>query len=417
MPGRGLFGGMQTTSWLWFFWHAAFPLSVIGYALLKDADPSKRYWQGTVSGAITLSVALTVAVISIAAFLSIAGEARLPPVTLDSLRLSPMWPYVGLPVAFIAVAALIVLWIRRRSILDLWLMVVMGIYAIEMPINYWPDPIRFSLGWYTIRVFAVFASGLVLIVLLYEITTLYSRLVSAIRAQNREREARLMTGDAIAATIAHEVKQPLSGIITSADAGLRFLDRSIPAVNDAKEALKHIVAEGHRAGSVIESIRTSFKNEDRTRASVDVNEVITETLALAREDLKKHRILVEAKLDEYLPQVTGYRIQLQQVLVNLIANAIDAMAAVSGSRVLTVESGVHANGDVKVSVADTGTGISSHNIDRVFNPLFTTKSDGMGMGLSICRSIIEAHDGRLWVVPNTPQGAVFHFSASRSVVA
>ncbi len=288
-------------------------------------------------------------------------------------------------------------------------MVVMGIYAIEMPINYWPDPTRFSLGWYTIRVFAVLASGLVLIVLLYEITTLYSRLVSAIRAQNREREARLMTGDAVAATIAHEVKQPLSGMITSADAGLRFLDRSIPAVNDAKEALKHIVAEGHRAGSVIESVRTSFKNEDRTRASVDLNEVIAETLALAREDLKKHRILVEAKLDEYLPQVTGYRIQLQQVLVNLIANAIDSMAAVSGSRVLSVKSGVHADGDVRVSVADTGTGISSHNIDRIFNPLFTTKSDGMGMGLSICRSIIEAHDGRLWVVPNTPRGRRLSF--------
>ena len=307
-----------------------------------------------------------------------------------------MWPYVGLPVAFIAVAAFIVLWIsdaESRPLVD-------GrdvLYAIGILICYWPDPTRFSLGWYTIRVFAVLSSGLVLIVLLYEITTLYSRLIGAIRALNCEREARLMTGDAVAATIAHEVKQPLSGMITSADAGLRFLGRATPAVNEAKEAFRHIFADGHRAGAVIGSVRTIFRNEDRNRAPLDLNELISETLALVREDLKKHRILVDAKLDGHLPHVTGYRIELQQVLVNLIANAIDSMSAISGSRILSVKFGVHDNGDVRVSVADTGTGISSQNIDRIFNPLFTTKSGGMGMGLSICRSIIEAHEGRLWV--------------------
>jgi signal transduction histidine kinase len=417
VPERGLFGGMQTTSWLWFFWHAAFPMSVIGYALLKDAVPSKRYWQGTVSEAITLSIALTVAVISIAAFLSTAGEARLPPVTLDSLRLSPLWPYVGLPVALIAVAALIVLWIRRRSMLDLWLMVVMCIYAIEMPINYWPDPIRFSLGWYTIRVFAVLASGLVLIVLLYEITTLYSRLVGAVRAQNREREARLMTGDAVAASIAHEVKQPLTGMMTSADAGLRFLNRSMPDLDEAKDAFRHIVAECHRAGAMIESIRTSFKNEDRNRASLDLNGLIGETLALVREDLEKHRVRLELQLDAHLPQVTGDRIQLQQVLLNLITNAIESMAAVDGARVLSVKSEMYDASDVRISVADTGTGIGPQDVDRIFNPLFTTKTEGMGMGLSICRSIIEAHDGRMWFAPNTPRGSIFYFTSIRSASA
>jgi len=117
--------------------------------------------------------------------------------------------------------------------------------------------------------------------------------------------------------------------------------------------------------------------------------------------------VVQAEQNERLPQIVGDRIQLQQVLLNLITNAIDSMATKDGARVLCVRSDVHDSGGVIVSVADTGTGIGSQDLDRVFNPLFTTKSDGMGMGLSICRSIIEAHDGRLWVAPNIPQGAVF----------
>ena len=167
-------------------------------------------------------------------------------------------------------------------------------------------------------------------------------------------------------------------------------------------------------GAVIGSIRTIFKSEGRERVSLDLNSLIGETLALVREDLQTHRVLVKTELDEDLPHVTGDQIQLQQVLMNLITNAIDAMAVVGGSRILSVQSAMHDDGNVRVSVADTGTGIVTHDIDRIFNPLFTTKLDGMGMGLSICRSIIEAHDGRLWVAPNTPRGAVFYFTSVRS---
>jgi signal transduction histidine kinase len=130
---------------------------------------------------------------------------------------------------------------------------------------------------------------------------------------------------------------------------------------------------------------------------------------LVGDDLAKYRIWVQAGLGERLPQVMGDRTQLQQVMLNLITNAIDSMTANDGSRVLSVKSDADASGGVKVSVTDTGTGIGSDDIDRIFDPLFTTKSDGMGMGLSICRSIIEAHDGRLWVSSNTPRGAMFQF--------
>ena len=248
-----------------------------------------------------------------------------------------------------------------------------------------------------------------LYVLLYEITTLYARLLRAVEAQRREREARLMTGDAVSASIAHEIKQPLSGVIISAAAGLRWLDRTTPDLDEAKASFKQINVDGHRALAMVDGIRASFKKDAGNRTSLDINDLIGEALALTRDDLERHRILVQAERNAQVPPVRGDQIQLQQVLLNLITNAIDSMAAKDGARVLRVRSEVHDGGGVIVSVADTGTGIDSQNIERLFYPLFTTKSGGMGMGLSICRSIIEAHDGRLWVVPNKPEGAVFQF--------
>jgi signal transduction histidine kinase len=404
-----LIGGLQSTVWLYFFWHVGFPMFVIGYALSKDADAGRRFWRGTVRAAIALSVASTVAVVSAVAFICIAGEALLPRVALDSVHLSSLGPYVGVPVTLLSVFALIVLWFRRRSMLDLWLMVVMCLYSIEI-LNYYPSSARYSLGWYGVRVMGFLSSSLVLVVLLYEITNLYGRLLAAVLAQRREREARLVTGDAVAATIAHEIRQPLSAMITRSDTGLRWLDRSIPDLDKAKENFKQIAADGHRAGAMIESIRANFKKDARIRASLDVNDLIAEALALVRNDLQSHRILLKAEPNAKLPRVMGDRIQLQQVLLNLITNAIDSMAAKDDPRVLRVRSEVRDDGDVVVSVEDTGTGISSEDVERIFNPLFTTKSGGMGMGLAICRSIIEAHEGQLWVVSNTREGTVFQFA-------
>jgi signal transduction histidine kinase len=406
-------GGLQSTVWLYFFWHAGFALFVIGYALSKDAHPGKRFWRGTVQAAIALSVALTAAFVSVASFICIAEEALLPRVMLDTLHFGPLWPYVGAPVALLSMSALIVLWHRRRSMLDLWLMVVMYLFLLDT-LNYYFEAVRYGLGWYTVRVIGFLSSSLVLIVLLYEINALYERLLGAVLAQRREREARLMTGDAVAASIAHEVRQPLTAMVTTADAGLRFLDRSVPNLDKAKEAFRRIVGDGHRAGAVVESIRANFKNDVRERTSLDLNALIQEALAVGRDDLQKHRILVQAEPNKQLPDVRGNRVQLQQVLLNLIMNAVDAMAGKDEPRMLSVKSEACEGDRVMVSVADTGTGISRESADRIFNPLFTTKSDGMGMGLSICRAIIEAHEGRLWFAPNSPRGAVFQFTLHTS---
>jgi len=405
-----LIGGVQSPAGLFLSWHAGFALFVIVYALSGDADARLRSRQSGARGEIILSCALIVAVVSALTLFCVVGEPLLPRVSLDPLHFGPQWPYlVGAPIVLLSIAALVLLWIRQRSMLDLWLMVVMFLYAIEIPLTYYPAPFRFSLGWYTVRVFGFCSSILILIVLLYEITTIYARLRNAVLAQRREREARLVTGDAVAATIAHEVRQPLTAMIMRAETGFRLLDRPMPDLDKAKAEFKHIAADGQRAGAVIGRVRANFKKDTRVRTSLDVNDLIGETIGLVRGDLQRHRILVEAAPHAGLPPVTGDRIELQQVLLNLITNSIDSMAAKDGPRILRVTSRPRDDGGVIVSIADTGTGIVPQNIDQVFNPLFTTKSGGMGMGLSICRSIIEAHEGELLVVPNRAKGAEFQF--------
>ena len=410
IPGNML-GGPESTSFLWMCQHTGFSLSVFAYALFRDVDDGKRPGQRSVRAAIAVSVTATVAVVFLAAFAAIAGADSLPRVASDALHFTPLWPYfIGAPVAAATVAALAVLWLRRRTVLDLWLMVIMCLYAIEVPLSYYPVPSRFSVGWYTVRIIAVLGSSLVLIVLLYEMSTLYAKLLRAVYAQRREREARLMTGDAVAAAVAHEVRQPLTAMITTADAGWRFLDRDSPNLDKAKEAFRRITADGHRAGDVIGSIRATYRSDTRDWTDIDLSELIQEALALGHDEFEKHGIAVEAEAGNEKLAVRGNRVQLQQVLLNLVMNAIDAMASKDEPRVLTVKCRGVGSDRVTVSVADTGSGIPSNEADRIFTPLFTTKSEGMGMGLAICRSIIEAHEGRLWFTANAPRGATFHFT-------
>src|SRR5688572_27781460 len=334
---EGVVGGLQTTAHLYLLWHCGFPLFVIGYALAKDEGAGRRYSHQEVRPAIARSVAWTALAAAVLAFLCIRGIAPLPRIMVDRSAFVPEWPYVvGAPIVLLCAAALVVLWLRRRSVLDLFLMVVLCAYIIEIPPHYYPFPARFSTGWYAVRITSLISSSIVLVVLLYEITALYGSLLGAVLRQRREREARLMTGDAVAASIAHEVRQPLTAMVTTADAGLRFLDRTAPNVDKAMQALRNIVADGHRAAAVVASIRANFRTDVQERTSFDVNELIQEALALGRGDLQQHGILVETQSNKQLPEIRGNRVQLQQVLLNLIMNAIDGMAAGDQPRILTV---------------------------------------------------------------------------------
>src|SRR5215468_690728 len=226
------------------------------------------------------SVAISAAVVCAMTVLVIAGDAYLPPIAIDRVRFSTFWRYLASCLILWNALAITLLWIHRRSVLDLWLMVALCAYAIEIYLSAFVGPARFSAGWIAARIFGFVSSILVLSVLLYEITTLYAQLLRAVMAQRHEREARLMTGDAVSASIAHEIKQPLSAMTTNASACLRWLDRAAPDLDEAKTALERIVTDGRHAGAVIDNIRALFKRDARTRTLLGVDNLIRQALAL-----------------------------------------------------------------------------------------------------------------------------------------
>jgi signal transduction histidine kinase len=219
---------------------------------------------------------------------------------------------------------------------------------------------------------------------------------------------RIATAGELSATIAHEVNQPLTGIVTRANAALRWLSGENPDVGKARDALGQIVTAGHHASDVVTSVRAMFRKDTQEKLPVDLNKLIRSVLALVYIDLRKRSIESQIDLGEHLPPVIGNEVQLQQVALNLVMNAIEAMSATE-ARVLLIKSVATEHNTVRVSIEDTGSGIDSTNMDRIFQPLFTTKARGMGMGLSICRSIIESHGGRIWVSTGASRGSTFQF--------
>jgi PAS domain S-box-containing protein len=225
------------------------------------------------------------------------------------------------------------------------------------------------------------------------------------------RITRRMTVGEMAASIAHEIKQPLTAIVANGNAGLRWLAGATPDIENTQAALKRIVDDTHRASEVIDSVRSMFGNGGQAKTLQDVNELIRESLTLVRIEAENQRVSICTELSAELPQVPANQVQLCQVIVNLIMNAIDAMSTVQNrARVLRIKTEVHKLDSVLITVEDSGTGIDPENLDRIFDAFFTTKSHGMGMGLSICRSIIASHDGRLSVAPAQPHGSIFYVS-------
>jgi signal transduction histidine kinase len=220
---------------------------------------------------------------------------------------------------------------------------------------------------------------------------------------------RLATAGELSASIAHEVNQPLTGIVTKANAALRWLAAEKPELERARAALTHIVSAGHRASNIVTSVRFMLRKDTQENSAVDINKVIWSVLGLVWIDLRRNEIELDTKLNERLPSVSGNEIQLQQVILNLITNAIESMHSVE-RRELLVKSESDGSGGVHVSIQDTGIGIHQSNLDSIFKPMFTTKTTGMGMGLAICRSIIESHGGRIWASPGLGKGSIFHFS-------
>ncbi|SEF09802.1 PAS domain S-box-containing protein [Rhizobiales bacterium GAS191] len=234
----------------------------------------------------------------------------------------------------------------------------------------------------------------------------------ALRSTQAElaRVARLTTMGELAASISHEIKQPLAAIVTHGDAGLRWLNRDEPDLDEARDAFSRMVRDAERAGDVMRGLRALAKKSGPELAELDINDAIQEVLALTRSELQRHGVILHTNLFADRP-VFADRVQLQQVLLNLIMNGVEAMSAVTDwPKMLAITSEAAEPGGVLVAVEDTGTGLDPAMADRIFDPFFTTKPEGMGMGLSICRSIIDAHGGRMSASPRMPCGTVFRFT-------
>jgi signal transduction histidine kinase len=219
---------------------------------------------------------------------------------------------------------------------------------------------------------------------------------------------RVATAGELSASIAHEVKQPLAAVVAQSSAALRWLAHATPDLDEARAALKKITFAGNRASEIVDNLRSMFRKESGARRPLDINGLITNVIGLTSHEAQKHDILVHTTfLDAPKPQTLGDQAQLEQVFLNLVMNAIEAMnSSKSDHRVLELKTSVNEGHEVLVTVADSGPGVDAENLEKIFDAFFTTKPDGMGMGLSICRSIIESHGGRLWALPGDP-GLIF----------
>jgi C4-dicarboxylate-specific signal transduction histidine kinase len=224
------------------------------------------------------------------------------------------------------------------------------------------------------------------------------------------RVTRATTMGELTASLAHEVNQPIAAAVTNANTCLRWLTRDHPDLQEAREAASRIVKDVTRAAGIISRVRLLFKKSTPQRELVDINEAIREMIVLLRSEARRYNIAVRMELAADLPRIMVDRVQLQQVLMNLIVNSIDAMKEVDGVRELAVKSHRTEKEELLVSVSDTGAGLPPQQADQIFNAFFTTKPHGTGMGLRISRSIIESHGGRLWAADNSPRGATFHFA-------
>jgi signal transduction histidine kinase len=410
MAPTGFLGaGPQTAAWLYILWHLGLPLASIIYALLSGVETPKFMSEFTPPAAIGLSATIVIILVCGLVWIATAQEMRLPIILGGDGHLSPFGEFANGFLLLLGALALAAVWVRRRSVLDLWLMVAIFAFLIEILLSAQLAGTRFSLGYYAGRIFSLIAAAVVLTAMLSQTTMLYADLAQSVMRRRGAREARLIAMDTMAAAIAHEVNQPMTAMVTNANAALRWLTRAPPDLDEVRTSLEHIVNDGHRVSGVIGGIRSMFKKDVHGRLLLNANELVREALTMVDLDLRNHEVLVTTDLRNGLPQLRADRGQLQQVFLNLIMNSIEAMSSVTGrARVLRIRTDLMQDlSGVVVAIEDSGAGIEGKDKDLIFNPFFTTKSAGTGIGLTICRSIVESHGGSLRASVNKPHGAIF----------
>ena len=399
----GLLGaGLSTTAWLFIFWHLGLPVSVIGYAYLIDKrralTRSAVYW--SVTCVIVLACVLTW-------FVAVHDDI-LPALFVDQIGLTPLANRVTSVVFAVSVVALVVLWRRRKSVLDLWLIVAVSALVAELAVTSFVITSRFSLGFYTQRIFSLTASTIVLSALLAEAVVLYGRLANAIVLLQRERASKLLSVQAAVGALTHQMRQPLTGIGTKASAARRFLSQTQPDIDRVQRIHDDIVRATSQTNEAIESIRALFKDADQPQSPINLNDLIVECFQSLQQELDQHGIAGRIDRDPTLPLIAGHRGQLREAVLNIMQNAIEAMAASeNGGQNLKLETKRQGQGEVIISVQDTGPGLGQQSTTKIFDAFVTTKDKGTGLGLAISRMIVELHGGRIIAQSDPGSGARF----------
>jgi signal transduction histidine kinase len=405
----GLLGaGIQTGSWLFIFWHIGFAAGLLGYAGLRGGKRAPPVPETSALPVIAWSVAGVLSVVLGLTWLSTAGADLLPPIILDQSRMSPIVVYPIWFTILLCAAAIGVLFMRRRSVLDQWLIVVSLVFIAELVFSGLLPTIRFSLGFYAGRAFSIITASIVLIVLLAETTRLYARLARSNAMLRREQDNKLMSLEAVVASISHEIRQPITAMAANSAAAARLIQLDPPDLAEARSALDEVRSDSRRADEVLRDIRALFGKGDYRQERVDINETALAALRALRGTLDEHGVSIRSELTPDLPHIVGHRGQLHEVFLNLIQNAAEAMEEIEDDgRTLTVRSRRDENEGVVVEVEDTGPGIEAETREKVFDAFVTRKAAGMGLGLALCRLIIDRHGGQLSISPAHPHGAVF----------
>ena len=388
-----------------------FAVAVISYVLLKDANESASHPKKFKPGqAISITIACVLAVIAGLTWIVIA-DAGLPSLYVDATGQTSFTQYLAGAVALLNAIALVLLFVRRRTVLDVWLVVTVFVSLPYLALAFFYHAVRFSVGWYMAKTYIFIASCTVLSVLLVETILLYARLANAIILQRRERANRFMSVDAATAAIAHEINQPLAAISARCSAALNWLKRTPPDLEEVRACLKASIGDTDRANDIVAGIRRLSKTASHRSTMIEINSIVGQVLGMVEHDLQVHGVSVSTEFQEGLPQIMADPTQLQQVVLNLIKNAIEAMVAGrTTTKTLRLVTSHDGNSVISLSVQDSGPGINPEDGTYVFDPFFTTKSSGMGLGLSISRSIIEDHGGDLRLTETGSNGCTFEIT-------
>ena len=414
-PSGLLRAGSQSAAWLYIFWHLGFSGAVIGYVFLGDTKVADG---PSMSRAILCTVMIVVSLVCVLTW-SVTGDTQLLPTLFrDETSFAPLAIFATGASLLLGVAALVLLWQWGRSIFDMWLMVMLLTFIMELVINTVMISGRFTLGWYFSRGLSVLVSAIVLIVMLGETFALNTKLMRMSMLLQRERNNSFAKVEVVVAAIAHEVRQPLTSISMRATGARRWLDRTPPDLDEARANLEGIDHASTRASEVFETIRGLFVNSDAEKRLLDINSLVLHTLRLLSDELKAHSIEVKLQQTCDLPSFMGHQTQLQEVILNLVQNAIDAMSSVSDRpRTLLVKTERHGHEEIVISVEDTGPGIDPEKMSTIFDKFVSTKFKGMGLGLAICKSIVESHRGQLAVSSGINGGARFNIILSTGPTA